>query len=66
MKPIIPPRCNRKRPRAFDEDVYAWRKYVEHLINKLKQCRAVATRYCKRARNYLGFVFLSALLINLN
>lgn len=51
MTPIIPPRKGRHHPRQIDKAKYKWRKFIEHTINKLKQCRAVATRYCKRARN---------------
>jgi transposase len=36
---------------------------VERRINRLKQWRRVATRYEKRARNYLAFVTLAAWLL---
>ncbi|MFD9437902.1 transposase [Streptomyces sp. NPDC060006] len=41
------------RPTGFDEHRYKERNTVERAINRLKQSRAVATRYEKR-----GYVFL--------
>lgn len=36
------------RPPGFDKDRHKERNTVERAIGKLKQCRAVATRYDKR------------------
>jgi transposase len=60
---VIPPRANRVNPREYDEVVYKERNKVERCINGLKQCRRVATRYEKTARNFLGMVLLSAIMI---
>ncbi len=38
----------------FDRALYRERQQVERLINRLKPCRRVATRYEKRAANYLA------------
>ena len=43
--------------------MYRERKRIERLINRLKQCRRVATRYEKRAANYLTMVTLAAIWI---
>jgi transposase len=43
--------------------VYRERKRVERLINRLKQCRRVATRYEKRARHYLAMLTLAAAIL---
>lgn len=51
------------RPAGFDRARYKARNTVERAINKLKQFRAVATRYDKRGHVYLGTVTAAALLI---
>lgn len=51
------------RPPGFDTQRYAARNTVERAVNKLKQFRAVATRYDKRAYVYLGTVTAAAVLI---
>ena len=64
--PVIPPRENRKEPRDYDRQEYKKRNVVERFINVLKQCRRVATRYEKTARNFLGFVLLASTLVQLS
>ncbi|MFE0381138.1 IS5 family transposase [Streptomyces inhibens] len=51
------------RPPGFNKDRYKDRNTVERAIGKLKQFRAVATRYDKRGYVYLGTVTAAALLI---
>ncbi|MFF4410823.1 IS5 family transposase [Streptomyces sp. NPDC001404] len=51
------------RPPAFSPARYRQRNTVERAVNKLKQFRAVATRYDKRGYVYLGTVTAAALLI---
>ncbi|MFF8902530.1 IS5 family transposase [Streptomyces lydicus] len=51
------------RPPGFDKARYAARNTVERAINKIKQFRAIATRYDKRGYVYLGTVTAAALLI---
>ena len=46
---VIPPKANRKNPRPYDEDLYKARHLIENFFAKLKQFRAIATRYDKRA-----------------
>lgn len=42
------------RPPAFDAEAYTQRNTAERCLNKLKQHRAVATRYDKRDYSYQG------------
>lgn len=51
------------RPPAFDPQAYKGRNVVERCINRLKDFRAVATRYDKRGRNYLAGVLLAAIIL---
>ncbi|MFC5385548.1 transposase, partial [Aquamicrobium segne] len=53
----------RKRFPAFDHQLYRKRNVVERFFNKLKQFRAVATRYDKRDDNFLTSVQLAAIRI---
>jgi transposase len=44
---VIPPRQNRTAPRPFDQELYRTRHLIENFFSKLKQFRAIATRYDK-------------------
>jgi transposase len=66
ITPVIPPKANRKTPRACDFALYCERNLVERFFNQLKHFRAVATRYDKLARNFLAGVQLAAATILLN
>jgi transposase len=63
---VIPPKNNRKVQRYFDKDAYKARHLIENFFCKLKQYRAVATRYDKTARNFLAAIHLAAAIIWLN
>ena len=60
---VIPPKVTAKQPRAYDKHLYQARHLVENFFAKLKQYRAIATRYDKTARNFLGGVLLAASVI---
>jgi transposase len=51
------------RPPAFDKEIYKQRNVVERAINKLRQNRAVATRYDKRDFVWRGTVDVAAIRI---
>ena len=65
-EPVIPPRSNRVTERSYDHEEYKKRNVVERFINVIKQCRRVATRYEKTARNFLGVVALASTFVLLN
>ncbi len=60
---VIPPKKNRKLRREYDKHLYKQRKKVEWFIGMIKQCRKVATRYEKTARNFLGFVYVASIMV---
>ena len=63
---VIPPEANRLDQRAYDTDLYKARHLIENFFAKLKQYRAIATRYDKRAVRFLGPTYLAAAVILLN
>ena len=63
---VIPPRTNRCSPRDYDRELYAARHLIENFFAKIKQFRAIATRYEKTARNFLAAVQFIASVVWLN
>ena len=63
---VIPPRTNRTTRRDYDKEIYKWRHLTQNLFQKLKQYRALATRYDKTAVAFLGGIHLAAIMIWLN
>jgi len=63
---VIPPKSNRINQRKYDEFLYQARHLIENFFAKLKQYRAIATRYDKKARNFLGGIYLAATMVWLN
>ena len=63
---VIPPRRNRTEQREYDRDLYQARHLAENFFCKLKQFRAIATRYDKTRRNFLAAIHLAASVILLN
>jgi transposase len=62
-EPCIPSRKNRKVAVPYDQHLYRERNGVERFFGRIKQYRHVATRFDKKADNYLGFVWLASLVI---
>ena len=63
---VIPPKRNRKQQRGYDKELYKARHLIENFFAKLKQYRAIATRYDKREANFLGAIYLAASVMWLN
>ena len=60
---VIPTKADEPPDPAFDRTAYRERNVVERLINHLKQWRRIATRYEKRAANYLAMLAVAAILL---
>lgn len=60
---VIPPMPQRRDPPPFDPITYQARNIIERAFNRLKDWRAIATRYDKKASNFLAGVCLAAALI---
>ncbi len=56
----IPAKTNRKQTFSFNRWVYRQRNLVERFFNRIKQMRGLATRYDRRAYNYLAALKLAA------
>jgi transposase len=74
IRAVIPERTDQKanrmrrgraggRPPAFDRDLYKARNVVERCFNRLKQFRAIATRFDKLAARYRTGLHLAALIL---
>ncbi|MFF9131462.1 IS5 family transposase [Streptomyces sp. NPDC014776] len=74
IRAVIPERADQKanrlrrgkaggRPPAFDRELYKARNVVERCFNRLKQFRAIATRFDKLATRYKAGVHLAALIL---
>ena len=64
--PVIPPKSNRKNPPDYDTYAYKARHLIENFFAKLKQFRAIATRYDKTSQNFLGAIYMASMVIWLN
>ena len=66
---VIPSKSNAKEPRILDDqdkDLYGARHLIENFFARLKQYRAIATRYDKRAVHFLGAAYFVAIVVWLN
>lgn len=66
MRPVIPPRKNRKEQRAYDKYLYRQRHLVENAFLAIKQWRGIATRYAKNLSSFLAAVQIRCLALWLN
>ena len=62
---VIPTQKNRKEQRDVDEHLYRERNLCERFWSKAKQYRRVATRYEKKAANFLAFAWVAAVMVML-
>jgi putative transposase len=60
---VIPTQKTRAEQREVDPHWYRERNLAERFWSKVKQYRRVATRYDKKAANFLAFVKLAAIMV---
>jgi transposase len=63
---VIPSKSNRKTKRPYDRELYKARHLIENFFCRLKQYRAIATRYDKTATNFLAAIHFASAVIWLN
>jgi putative transposase len=61
-KACIKPNRSRKVKKRYAKRRYRNRNIIERFFGRIKHYRRVATRYDKKPENYLGFVWLAAVL----
>src|SRR6195952_1306002 len=60
---VIPPKANRKTIIPCDRAMYRWRHQIENYFAKLKEFRAIATRYDKTDDSFRANINLAAAII---
>ena len=60
---VIPPKANRKAIIPCDRAMYRWRHLIENYFAKLKEFRAIATRYDKTDDSFRANINLAAAII---
>lgn len=62
-KVVIPPKCNRKVQREYDQHIYKERHLIEYFFGKIKHFRRIFSRFDKAPAVFLGFLnFVGALI----
>jgi Transposase DDE domain len=63
IRAAIPSTASRRTPYPLDRAASKRRNVIERMFCKLKNCRRIATRYDRLARNYLSSLALAAIII---
>ena len=63
--PVIPGRSNRNKVVEHDKRKYALRKRVEQFFGRIKENRRLTVRYEKSDLNFLGFIAIAMVNMNL-
>jgi transposase len=61
LKPVIHSKPERKRALPLDRKLYRRRYLVEVFFHNLKRFRAIATRFEKRAANFLAMLHIACI-----
>jgi transposase len=62
---VIPSKDDRKQRIPHDKDKYRWRHLIENYFSKIKEFRAVNTRYDKTDLSYKATISIAAIAIAL-
>ena len=60
--PVVPSRKNAKHPQPCPDFIYCHRNLIERCWSRLKERRAIATRYDKTASSYAAGIAIAATL----
>lgn len=60
IKPVIPPKSNRKATIRYNKRLYRQRNCIERVLGHLKINRAIATRYDQLSDSFLGMLYLAS------
>ena len=60
---VVPPKASHKSLIPCDQAMYRWRHLIENYFAKLKEFRAIATRYDKTADSFRATINLAAAII---
>jgi transposase len=63
MRPVVPPKRNRKKPWKYSKRLYKARHIVECNFRKIKEFRRVCTRYDKLDETYNAFIAVACIAI---
>ncbi len=61
IRPVIPPKSNRKAAIRWNKRLYRQRNRIERMFGHLKINRAIATRYDKLAESFLAMLYIAAI-----
>jgi transposase len=65
MRPVVPPKSNRRKPWKYDKKLYGRRNIVERYFRNIKEFRRIYTRYDKLDETYNAFIALANIAIYL-
>lgn len=66
LKPVVPPKRNRREPWIYNKKLYKGRNEVERFFRRIKDFRRIATRYDKLDTMFLAFLNFVTIVILLN
>jgi len=63
FNPVVPPKSNRKRPWAYDMELYKRRNEIERFFRRIKAYRGIGTRYDKLDLMFKAFIWLACICV---